>query len=212
MHTRGFGGLEQRINDRFRDDFHQIDFATNLQLGKLLPKEWGIEIPFFASYSELISAPQYDPYDKDIPLDDKLKVFKNQADSIKNDAIDFTSIRTINFTNIRKLPGPKVRLWSISNFDFSYSFTQTYQHNPLIESNDVRRQQGGIGYTYAGQPKYWEPFKKSLKSKSKSLDFIRNFNINYKPNLIGIRYDARRQFGAIRPRNVGGGRIKFRNL
>ena len=209
IHTRGFGGLEQRVNDRFRDDFNQIDFATNLQLGKLLPKNWGIEIPFFASFSRLSSAPQYDPYDKDIPLDAKLAVFKNKADSIRNDAVDYTSIKTINFTNIRKLPGAKIRLWSISNFDFSYSYTQTYQHNPLTESNVVTRQQGGLGYTYAGQPKYWEPFKKSLKSKSKSLDFVRSFNFNYKPNLVGFRYDVRRQFGAIRPRNVGGGPYKI---
>ena len=209
LHTRGFGGLETRVNDRFRDDFHQLDFATNLQLGKLLPKRWGIEIPFFASYSQLVSAPQFDPYDKDIPLDAKLKVFKAQADSIRRDAVDYSSIRTINFTNIRKLPGPKVRLWSLSNFDFSYSFTQVYQRNPLIESNDVKKRQGGIGYTFAGQPKYWEPLKKSIKSKSKSLDFLRSFNINYKPNLIGFRYDVRRQFGAIRPRNVGGGPFKI---
>jgi cell surface protein SprA len=160
MHTQGFGGLEQRINERFRDDFHQIDFATNLQLGKLLPKRWGIEIPFFASYSRMISQPQYDPYDKDIPLKAKLAVFKNQADSIRNDAVDYTRISTINFTNVRKLPGAKIRLWSISNFDLSFSYTKTYQHNPLIESNEVKRFLGGIGYTYTSQPKYWEPFKK----------------------------------------------------
>jgi cell surface protein SprA len=53
------------------------------------------------------------------------------------------------------------------------------------------------------------PLKNKFKSNSKSLDFLRSFNINYKPNLIGIRYDARRQFGAIRPRNVGGGPYKI---
>ncbi len=209
VHNQGFGGLEQRVNERFRDDFRQIDFATNLQLGKLLPKKWGIEVPFFASYSQLVSAPQYDPYDKDIPLKAKLSAFKNKADSIRNDAVDYTRISTVNFTNVRKLPGAKIRLWSISNFDFSYSFTQTYQHNPLIEYNDVKRQQGGVGYTYASQPKYWEPLKNRIKGKSKSLEFLRVFNFNYKPNLIGFRYDARRQFGAIRPRNVGGGPYKI---
>jgi cell surface protein SprA len=74
----------------------------------------------------------------------------------------------------------------------------------------VKRYLGGIGYTYAGQPKYWEPFKTKLKSKSRSLDFIRTFNFNYNPNLIGIRYDARRQFGAISPRMLGEDHIKYR--
>ncbi|MGL6266332.1 MAG: cell surface protein SprA, partial [Chitinophagaceae bacterium] len=132
------------------------------------------------------------------------------GDSIRSDAIDYVGIKTINFTNVRKLPAPnkKIRLWSFSNFDFSYSFTSTRQQNPLIENNGVKKHLGGIGYTYISQPKYIEPFKKTLKSKSKLLDFVRSFNVNPKPNLIGVRWDTRRQFGAIRPRNVGGGPFK----
>jgi cell surface protein SprA len=209
IHTQGFGNLEQRVNDRYRDDFRQLDFATNLQLGKLLPRTWGLEIPFFASYSQMLSAPQYDPYDKDILLNDKLRVFANSKDSIRNDAIDYTSISTINFTNVRLTPKGKQRLWSPSNLDFSYSYSRVLHHNPLIENNDLKRYQGGIGYTYAGQPKYYEPFKKGIRSKSKYMDWIKSFNINYNPNLIGVRWDARRQFGAIRPRNVGGGPYKI---
>ncbi|MFZ9662106.1 MAG: cell surface protein SprA, partial [Chitinophagaceae bacterium] len=209
MHTTGFGALEQRVNERFREDLKQIDIATNLQLGKLLPKPWGLEIPFFASYSQMSMAPQYDPYDKDILLKDKLRVFRDKRDSIRNDAEDFTSIKTINFTNVRKAPGKKIKLWSISNFDFSYAFTQTLQHSPLVELNDLKRHQGGIGYTYAGKPKYFEPFKKMIKSKSRTLDFIKNINVNYIPNLLNARFDGRRQFGAIRPRNVGGGPYKI---
>jgi len=208
IHTQGFGGLEQRVNERFRDDFRQFDLSTNLALGKLLPRSWGLEIPFFGSYSEIISAPQFDPYDKDILLKDKLRIFRDKKDSIRNDAIDYTSITTLNFTNMRLAPRGKQRLWSPSNFDFSYSYTRTLIHNPLIESNDMRRHLGGLGYNYAGQPKYFEPFKKGLKSKSKYVDWIRSFNVNYNPNLIGFRWDVRRQFGAIRPRNVGGGPFK----
>ncbi|MEY4728015.1 MAG: cell surface protein SprA, partial [Bacteroidota bacterium] len=72
IHTIGFGQLEQRVNDRFRDDFTQFDISTNLQLGKLLPKQIGLEIPFFANLSQTISTPEYDPYDKDVTLKDKL--------------------------------------------------------------------------------------------------------------------------------------------
>ena len=39
--------------------------------------------------------------------------------------------------------------------------------------------------------------------------FIRNLNVNYVPNLLNARFDGRRQFGAIRPRNVGGGAYKI---
>ena len=209
LHSKGFGTLEQRVNERYRDDYRQLDFSTNLQLGKLLPKSWGIDIPFFANYSQMASTPQYDPYDKDVLLNEKLRAAGSRRDSIRNESIDFSSIRTYNFTNVRMAPGKKTYLWSPSNFDFSYSFTQTYQHNPLIESNDVRKQQGGLGYTYSNQAKYWEPLKKIIKWKTPYLNFLKNFNVNLKPNLLSSRWDLRRQFGAVRPRNVGGGKFKI---
>jgi cell surface protein SprA len=211
IHTIGFGQLEQRVNDRFRDDFTQFDISTNLQLGKLLPKQIGLEIPFFANLSQTISTPEYDPYDKDVTLKEKLSIFKEVRDSIKNDAIDFVGLKTVNFTNVRftQRPNKKQRLWSISNFDFSYSFTETRQHNPLVESNQVGKTQGGIGYNYSSEAKYIEPFKKMIKSPTPWLDFIRNINFNPMPSLIGIRMDTRRQFGAFRPRNVGGGPFKI---
>jgi cell surface protein SprA len=211
IHTAGFGQLEQRVNERYRDDFKQFDVSTNLQLGKLLPKGLGLEIPFFANLSQTISSPQYDPYDKDITLKEKLRTYRSLRDSIKNDAVDFIGLKTINFTNVRfvQKQDKKIRLWSISNFDFSYSITETKQHNPLIENNQINKTQGGIGYNYTSQPKYIEPLKKLIKTKTQWLDFIRNVNFNPIPSLIGIRMDSRRQFGAIRPRNVGGGKFKI---
>ena len=211
FHTRGFGQLEQRVMERFRDDFLQFDLSANLQLGKLLPKRLGLQLPFFANISRVTSTPQFDPYDKDVLLRDKIKAFGQKRDSIRESSVDMTSIRTFNFTNVRFMPQGerKVRPWSLSNFDFSYSFTQTRQQNPLIESNEVRKQVGGVGYSFSSQPKYVEPFKKSVKAKTKMLDFVRGFNVNPMPNLIGFRWDARRQFGAIRPRNVGGGPYKI---
>ena len=42
-------------------------------LGKLLPKKAALSIPFYASLSETISTPEYDPYDLDITLKQKIK-------------------------------------------------------------------------------------------------------------------------------------------
>src|SRR6185312_3848525 len=61
---------------------------------------------------------------------------------------------------------------------------------------------GGIGYNYTGQPKFVEPFKKMIKSKSKWFDVVKDLNFNITPALIGIRWDVNRQFGALRPREV----------
>ena len=212
MHTQGFGTLEQKVNERYRDNFTQFDVATNLELGKLLPKKAAMSIPVFASYSQSVSKPQYDPYDLDIKLKDKLKTAPaNEKDSIRKEAIDFTSIKTVNFTNVRKLRtnGKKPKIYDISNIDVSYSYIKTSSHNPLIEYNDVTRNRAAIGYNFATQPKYISPFKNLLrKKKTKWLSLVKDFNFNYTPSQISFRADLQRQFGVIKPRDLGNDKYK----
>ncbi|MDQ6756949.1 MAG: cell surface protein SprA, partial [Bacteroidota bacterium] len=206
MHTNGFGTLEQRVTERYKDNFVQFDGAANLELGKLLPKKAGISIPFYASYSQTVSTPEYDPYDLDIKLKEKLNNARGaKKDSIRTNAIDFTSIKTINFTNVRKnkTNGKKPKIYDISNIDLSYSFTKTEMHNPLIEYNDVTKQRAGLGYNYSPQPKYYEPFKKLIKTRSHWFDLIKDFNFNPIPSQLSFRADIYRQFGVIKPRSVG---------
>jgi len=179
----------------------------NLELGKLLPKNIGMSIPVYASYSQSVSTPEYDPYDLDIKLKDKLNaVDKSQRDSIKKNAIDFTSVKTLNFTNVRKnkTNGKKPKIYDVENIDLSYSYIKTVSHNPLIENNEVTRHRGAIGYNFAPQPKYIEPFKKMFrKTKTHWFDLIKDFNFNYVPSQLSFRADISRQFGAIRPRSIG---------
>lgn len=210
--TRGFGTLEQRVNERSREDVNTFDLSANIDAGKLLPRKLGIQIPIYAGISRIISTPEYDPYDLDIKLDQKLKASTGTAkDSIRSDAQDITTIKTLNFTNVKKLKldGKRPKIWSLSNIDLNYSYIQTQQHNPLIELYEMRRTRAALGYNYAPQAKYIEPFGRLIKSKSKWLSLIKDFNFNYVPSLLSFRGDVFRQFGATRPRNVGGGPYKI---
>jgi cell surface protein SprA len=216
MHTSGFGTLEQRVNDRYRDNYTQFDVAANLELGKLLPKKANISIPVFASYSQTVSKPEYDPFDMDIKLKDKINAAETQRqkDSIKNAAIDFTSTTTVNFTNVRVNRNSQAppKIYDISNIDVSYSYFNTKAHSPLIENNEVTRHRGGIGYNFAPQPKYLEPFKKLKffkKPRKGWFDLIKDFNINPVPSQLSFRMDIQRQFGAIRPRSIGSDKYKI---
>ncbi len=206
-HSTGFGTLEQRVNERARDNYSQFDIATSLELGKLLPKKSGLSIPVYASIQRATSTPEYDPYDLDIRLKDKISgTASGKRDSIKNDAVDVKTIKTLNFTNVKKnnTSGKKQQLWSVENIDVSYSYYKEEQHNPLIESNDLTRHRAGLGYNYTATPKYWEPMKRIFKSKSPWFALVKDFNINPVPSLLGFRADVQRQFGSFRPRNVGG--------
>lgn len=211
--TRGFGTLEQRVNERSREDHYTFDLSANIDAGKLLPKNWGIQIPVYGGYSRISITPEYDPYDLDIKLDYKLDATSNKddRDSIQNNAQDITTIKTLNFTNVRKLKtdGKRPKIWSVTNFDLNYSYIETNQHNPLIENYEMKRTRAAIGYNYAPQPRYVEPFKRWIKSNSKWYTLIKDFNFNYVPSQLSFRADVFRQFGATRPRNVGGGPYKI---
>ncbi len=206
-HSSGFGTLEQRTVERYRDDFMQLDMSTNLELGKLLPKKAGISIPVYASVTQTTSTPQYDPYDMDIKLKEKLSTSPaSQRDSIRNNAIEFNSVKTLNFTNVKKnkTNGKAPKIYDIENVDVSYSFIKTQSHTPLIEYNDVTKHRAALGYNYSLQPKYVEPFKGLFKkTKTKWFDLIKDFNFSYLPSQLSFRADVSRQFGAIRPRSVG---------
>lgn len=208
---RGFGNLEQRVNERSREDVYTVDVSASIEAGKLLPKKLGMQIPVYAGISYRSSTPEYDPYDLDIKLRNKLKDAGDKKDSIRNDAQDITTIKTVNLTNVRKLKtdGKKPKIWSVTNFDFNYSYIQTLNHNPLIENDELRRTRGALGYSYAPQLKALEPFKKMIKSKSPWLALIRDFNFMPAPSQIAFKADLFRQFGATRLRNVGGGPYKI---
>jgi len=204
----GFGTIDQSINERSFSTTTQLDAATNLELGKLLPKKSGVSIPFYGSVSKNVSTPEYDPYDLDIKLSQKIDAAPAaQKDSIKAVAVDYTLIKSFNFTNVRRnnISGKKLKIWSIENFDISYSYTHTDHHNPIAVQDELTAYKGGVGYNYVGTPKYWEPFRRFIKSKSPWYALFKDFNLNPVPAVLTFRGDINRQYGVYQARNVDGG-------
>lgn len=184
--SRGWGGIEEKLIDRQREDIFQYDASLSLELGKLLPEEANVTIPMYASISETRSTPQFDPYDLDIPLQQKLAdADAADRDSLKRQAQDISSIKSLNFTNVRKnrssgktkAPLP----WDISNFKLTYAYTETDRRNPIIESDKLRSYRGVVDYNYSLNPLYITPFKKLIK-KDKHLKLLSELNFNLVPN------------------------------
>jgi cell surface protein SprA len=202
-YTAGFGTIEQQVNERARQNLLQFDAALSIDAGKLLPKKAGITIPVFASINKTIITPEYDPYDLDLDFKEKLKTPGLDKDSARRAALDETTIKTLNFTNVRfaqntRKPAP----WRLSNFDFSYSVTQFTQTSPIITINQLTKHRAGLGYNYTASSKFIEPFKKWIKNKSIWLTPIKDLNFNPLPSLISFRADVNRQFGRFVPRIV----------
>jgi cell surface protein SprA len=207
MHTVGWGAVNQSVNERAQDNLLQYDASMNIDAGKLLPKKARLSIPIYAGKSQSVSTPEYDPFDNDVKLKDKLAMAtsKHARDSIKAQAEDVTNTSSLNVTNLRKIADPKkkLKLWSIENFDFTYAYTGTFSHNPNTQSYELVKNRGVLGYNYNGKDHYYEPFKKLIKSKNPWLRLFKDINLNLVPSNINFRADITRQFSATRLRNVG---------
>ncbi len=212
MHTAGYGNIDQKIQQRSQDQYTQYNTSTNLALGKLMPKDWGVQLPFFAGYTQSVSNPKYDPNDADVLISDELSKARSAAarDSIKNATQDFTSIKSFNFTNV-KITGNSTatakprKIWSIKNFDFSYSYNDQKKHNPTVTMDELKTQKYGLGYTYAIKSKPIEPFKKYIRSKSKWFSLVKDFNFNPLPSSLSMRNDLTRINEKTQVRNINDG-------
>lgn len=213
-HTAGYGSIDQKINQRSQNSLYTYDVSSNLNMGKLLPKDWGVSLPFFAGYSENVSSPKYNPYDLDQKMDDLLAATSNASkrDSFRKAAQDFTSISSFNIANARIMgnaKNTKSKFYSLKNFDFSYSYNKQFKRNSMIESDDFTTQNFGVGYTHSFKGKSIEPFKKLIKSKSKWLSLVKDININLRPSNVTFRNDMNRVMNETQVRVVGDGNYKI---
>ncbi|MBI5916679.1 MAG: cell surface protein SprA [Bacteroidetes bacterium] len=204
--TIGFGALDQQLAERSREQIIQYDVAAQIKLDKFLPEKIGLQVPFYFQFSNETRNPQYDPYDLDIELKDKLKN-SDPADreSIRKAAQIVTKIKSYNFTNVRKERKNTERKpmpWDISNFSFTYGFDETTRRDPIIENDVLTRRRGAIDYSFQRTVKYIEPFKKAIKN-DKYLKFVKEMNFNPLPNSFSFTTDLDRRFNTTKYRFAG---------
>ena len=197
--TIGFGALEQNTNERSREDLKLYDIVTNLNIGKLLPKKWGINLPFNFGVGEQVITPQYDPFNLDIELEQLIDVTANESEknNILKRAIDYTKRRSINFIGVRKEKNSekKAHFYDPENFTISNSYNDMIHHDFEILSLKDQQMKTTVDYTFAFQPKTVEPFKssKTLK-KSSYLKLLSDFNFNYLPSTVNFSSNITRLF------------------
>nr|MBA2406969.1 cell surface protein SprA [Chitinophagales bacterium] len=199
MHTIGYGQLEQKLNERFKDNFGSVDAATSLELGKFFPKTAGIRLPVYAGISQSISNPQYDPYDHDILLKEKLALINDPVAraTAKKNAQTYRSISSLNFTNIRKVStnkNPKLHIYSPENLNFTYAYTRSLLHSPIIQSDLTRQHHAELGYAFPGKSKFISPFENLIPAKIKYLKLVRDINFNILPTNLTFRTAMDRQY------------------
>jgi len=207
MSTIGFGGIEEGPNERSREDVQQYNIVTNLSLGKLLPPKWKINLPFNYAIGEEIITPEYDPFNRDIKLQQLLDNTTDAAEKnySKSRAIDYTKRKSINFIGVRKDRGEaqKQHIYDPENLTFSQSFNQVEHHDFEIEEFSDLLSNTSVEYAYSFQPKPVEPFKKNkFMKKSTYWKLLSDFNFNYLPSNITFNTNINRQYNKQQFRQV----------
>lgn len=211
--TIGFGSLEQGANERDREDIQQYNIVTNINLGKLLPPKWGINLPFNYAIGEEVITPEYDPFNQDIKLDQLLRETTDaaQRENIRTRAIDYTKRRSINFIGVRKdrAPEQKPHVYDVENFTFSQSYNQVERHDYEVESYLDEQSNTAVNYAYTFQPKEVVPFKQTkFMKKSEYWKLLSDFNFNYLPSNITfntniLRQSNRQQYREVEVQGIG---------
>ena len=207
MSTVGFGTIEQGPNERSREDIQQYNIVTNLNLGKLLPNKWGVNLPFNYSVGEETIKPEYDPFNQDIKLKQLLRETDDASDraNLRNRAIDYTKRTSINFIGVRKQRGAeqKPHVYDPENFTFSQSFNKVERHDYEIEDYLDQQASTSVDYAYTFENKPIEPFKKTkFMKKSTYWKLLSDFNFNYLPSNITFNTNINRQYNRQQFRQV----------
>jgi cell surface protein SprA len=172
-------------------------------LGKFFPKNSGISVPFFFSYGNTIIRPFYNPLNPDTQLQKEIEETRNpeRSDQISRAADDYTARKSYNFTNVRKnrVGSKQAYPWDIENFNFTYSYTETFRRNQTLEYNLIQNYRAVVGYNYNFVSKPIEPFKNFIKNKN--LEIIKDVNFNLLPASWGMRVETDRRYGELLNRN-----------
>ncbi|WP_180272348.1 T9SS outer membrane translocon Sov/SprA [Maribacter sp. 4U21] len=205
--TSGFGSIDQMPNERAREDATSYDVVTNINVGQLLPKKWGIQLPFNYGISEQIITPEFDPVYDDLKLDDLIDAAPDEeaAEEIREQAEDYTKRTSINLIGVRKDRGEEAEenFYDIENFTFNYSYNETEHRD--FEIAELRDQNVNTGFVYnhSFDPVEVAPFaKKDSLFNGKYWKWLKDLNLNLLPASISLNSNINRQFNAQRFRDV----------
>lgn len=195
--TIGFGDINQRTDERSQDEIKQYGLITNINAGKLLPKKWGFNLPINYTLSEMVKNPKYDPLYQDLLYKDT-KEFNDQWEA----AQDYTRHKGIGLVNAHIAKSGKARIYDLSNFNFSYQFSESFHKNYSILEDLKQQLNTSLGYQFAFKPITLRPFKKIPFLNNPFFKIIGAFHVNLLPRNIQINANIRRSFNRYQSRSL----------
>ncbi len=205
--TSGFGSLEQGPSQRALEDVAQYDVVTNVNVGQLLPKKWGLQVPFNYAQSEELITPKYDQFYEDLTLDSRLDsaTDNEERENVKEQSEDYTKRQSINFIGVRKnrTTDKKPRFYDVENLTFNYSYNQVEHRDFEIEDAVNKTLRVGANYAHNFNPVIIAPFKKNDSLfTNRYWKILKDFNFNLLPTNFTVNTDVNRQFNRQKFREI----------
>ncbi len=194
METKGFGSLEQRVNERSQEETKLYDVVTSVNLGKVLPQNWGLQIPVNYAISEEFRDPKYDPQYQDVLFDDAKDINPNSKD-----AQDYTKRTSISFLNVRKertaANKRDPRFYDVENLSASYAYNEMTHTSYEVQKYLDQNVRASLHYNHSFKPWVIEPLKKvTFLNSSKYFKLFQDFNINFIPTSISVNSGVVRSY------------------
>ena len=194
--TVGFGSVDQSLTNRRTDDLSKFNVAVQADLGRFLPEKVKLKAPIYYSISKEVITPEYNPLDQDIEMSKALDACANdhERDSIKSFAVENKTIESFSISGLKfdvqsKNPMP----WDPANFTLNYSSNKQRFTDPTNEFENTSDYRGSFEYSYSPFIKPFKPFK-FIKSKSKNLKFVKDWEFRWLPTSIGFHTNISRYY------------------
>ena len=203
VETAGFGGLEEKLAARRTDDYYRYSLTGTVDVGRLLPRSFKVNVPTYYSFTEEVTSPLYSPFDTDLGFDDVLDTYDDAGrDSLKNISVTRSVTRNFSVSNAKinissKTPMP----YDPSNFSISFSHAATNNSSSTVSWENRINWKASLSYNYSSPIKTIKPFGK-IKNKSKWLKILKDWGLNPLPQSLALNTDMTRTYHELQRRDI----------
>ncbi|MBF9238578.1 cell surface protein SprA [Hymenobacter sp. BT683] len=206
----GFGGLQDKVQQRSLDDAFRGDLQATVAAEKFLPEQFQLRVPVLLQIGHESRTPLYDPLDPDTKLSQSLEKFTDANGDLnrtaqaeyRKEVIDQTTSRSISVLNVRKERGPgkpgaapvTPKPWDIENVALSYSLTDRLHTDIRTDRDYTKAYTGAVAYVYQTTPKNYTPLSKIKALDNPYLKIFQEVNFTPLPSRFSFRTDIDRRY------------------
>lgn len=201
----GFGGLQDKAQQRSTADVLRGDLNATIAADKLLPQQLRLRVPVLVQAGRQTITPQYDPLDPDTKLEQSLQKFTagNRPDGAANAAaykslvVDRTTTRSISVLNVRKERAPTqttAHPWDVENLAVSYAITERLHTDINTQRDYTQSYTAALAYLYQTTPRNYTPLASIKALDNPYLKIFQQINFTPLPSRFSFRTDLDRRY------------------